>query len=161
MAAAPARQPWARVPPAIAARPAGAAFNTVAHATLKRQKLWLEYHARSTDEVTERMLSPQCIVHYREAWYLDAWDEGKDALRSSDRIRCATVVDERAFDVPEAELDDHYLTAYGINAGFVSLIVPSRASIDERVGVVPPLGKIVIAGCQMLATTQTLADPET
>ena len=105
--------------PAIAARPAGAAFNTVAQATLKRQKLWLEYHARSTDEVTERTVSPQRIVHYREAWYLDAWDEGKDALRSFsiDRIRRATVLDERALDVPEAELDDHYATAYGIFGG--------------------------------------------
>jgi predicted DNA-binding transcriptional regulator YafY len=105
--------------PAIAARPAGAAFNTVAQATLKRQKLWLEYHARSTDEVTERTVSPQRIVHYREAWYLDAWDEGKDALRSFsiDRIRRATVVDERALDEPEAELDDHYSTAYGIFGG--------------------------------------------
>ena len=105
--------------PAIAARPAGASFNTVAQATLKRQKLWLEYHARSTDEVTERTVSPQRIVHYREAWYLDAWDEGKDALRSFsiDRIRRATVLDERALDVPEAELDDHYSTAYGIFGG--------------------------------------------
>ncbi len=105
--------------PAIAARPAGAAFNTVASATLKRQKLWLEYHARSTDEVTERTVSPQRIVHYREAWYLDAWDEGKDALRSFsiDRIRRATVIDKRALDVPEAELDEHYSTAYGIFGG--------------------------------------------
>ena len=105
--------------PAIAARPAGAAFNTVAQATLKRQKLWLEYHARSTDEVTERTVSPQRIVHYREAWYLDAWDEGKDALRSFsiDRILRATVLDEPALDVPDAELDDHYASAYGIFGG--------------------------------------------
>ena len=64
-------------------------------------------------------MSPQRIVHYREAWYLDAWDEGKDALRSFsiDRIVRATVVDERALDVPEAELDEHYSTAYGIFGG--------------------------------------------
>jgi predicted DNA-binding transcriptional regulator YafY len=105
--------------PAIAARPAGGAFNTVAQATLKREKLWLEYHARSTNEVTERTVSPQRIVHYREAWYLDAWDEGKDALRSFsiDRIRRATVVDERALDVAEVALDEHYTTAYGIFGG--------------------------------------------
>ena len=65
--------------PAIAARPAGAAFNTVASATLQRRKLWLEYHSRGKDERSERTVSPQRIVHYREAWYLDAWDEGKDA----------------------------------------------------------------------------------
>jgi predicted DNA-binding transcriptional regulator YafY len=105
--------------PAIAARPAGAAFNTVASATLQRRKVWLEYHARSTDEVTERTVSPQRIVHYREAWYLDAWDEGKDALRSFsiDRIRRATVVDERALEVAENALDEHYATAYGIFGG--------------------------------------------
>jgi predicted DNA-binding transcriptional regulator YafY len=105
--------------PAIAARPAGAAFNTVASATLQRRKLWLEYHARSTNEVTERTVSPQRVVHYREAWYLDAWDEGKDALRSFsiDRIRRATVLDERALDVAEDALDEHYATAYGIFGG--------------------------------------------
>ena len=105
--------------PAIAARPAGAAFNTVASATLQRRKLWLEYHARSTDEVTERTVSPQRVVHYREAWYLDAWDEGKDALRSFsiDRIRRANVLGERALDVAEDVLDEHYSTAYGIFGG--------------------------------------------
>src|SRR5688572_32601505 len=114
--------------PAIAARPAGASFNTVAQATLQRRRLWLEYHARSTDEVTERTVSPQRIVHYREAWYLDAWDEGKDALRSFsiDRIRRATVVDEPALDVPEAELDEHYSTAYGIFGGKADKIAVLR-----------------------------------
>jgi predicted DNA-binding transcriptional regulator YafY len=105
--------------PAAAARPAGAAFNAVASATLERRKLWLQYHARSTNEITERTVSPQRIVHYREAWYLDAWDEGKQALRSFsiDRIRRATAQPKAALDVPEAELDDHYSTAYGIFGG--------------------------------------------
>ena len=105
--------------PAIAARPAGEAFNTVASATLQRCKLWIEYHARSTDERSERTVSPQRITHYREAWYLDAWDEKRDALRSFsiDRIVKASVLDERAVDVPEAELDEHYASAYGIFGG--------------------------------------------
>ena len=116
--------------PAIAARPAGEAFNTVASATLQRQKLWLEYHARSTDEVTERTVSPQRIVHYREAWYLDAWDEGKDALRSFsiDRIRRATVLDERA---PEAELDEHYSTGYGIFGGKADKVAVLRFTLER------------------------------
>src|SRR5215207_6098024 len=82
--------------PAIAARPAGPAFGTVASATLQRKRLWIEYHARSTDAVTDRNLSPQRIVHYREGWFLDAWDDDKDALRSFsiDRIRRATVLEE-------------------------------------------------------------------
>jgi proteasome accessory factor C len=105
--------------PALAARPAGEAFNAAASATLQRRKLWIEYHARSTDERSERTVSPQRIVHYREAWYLDAWDHKRNALRSFsvDRIRRATVLDEIARDVPESDLDEHYASAYGIFGG--------------------------------------------
>jgi predicted DNA-binding transcriptional regulator YafY len=105
--------------PAIGARPVGEAFDTVASATLQRRKCWIEYHARSTDERSERTVSPQRITHYREAWYLDAWDEKRAALRSFsvDRILRATVLEEPARDVPEAELEEHYASAYGIFGG--------------------------------------------
>ena len=127
--------------PALAARPAGDAFNTVTSATLERRKCWLEYHARSTDERSERTVSPQRITHYREAWYLDAWDESRAGLRSFsiDRILRATVLDERAVDVPEAELDEHYASAYGIFGGKADKVAvlrftPERARwvADER-----------------------------
>jgi predicted DNA-binding transcriptional regulator YafY len=105
--------------PAIASRPAGAAFQTVASATLQRKKLWIEYHARSSDERSERTVSPQRVTHYRESWYLDLWDEGKAALRSFaiDRILKAAPLDEKARDIPEAELDAHYASSYGIFGG--------------------------------------------
>jgi predicted DNA-binding transcriptional regulator YafY len=104
--------------PTIAARPAGAAFNAVASATLQRKKLWIEYHARGTDARTERTLSPQRITHYREAWYLDACDEDKDALRSFwiGRIRRATTFDEATLGIAETELDERSRT-YGIFGG--------------------------------------------
>lgn len=105
--------------PAIAARPAGEAFGVVASATLQRKRLWIEYHARGSDEVTDRTVSPQRIVHYRETWYLDAWDDEKDALRSFsiDRIRKVRELEEPALDVAEAELDEHYASSYGIFGG--------------------------------------------
>jgi predicted DNA-binding transcriptional regulator YafY len=105
--------------PSIAGRPAGEAFGTVASATLQRRKLWIEYHARGNDTRSERTISPQRITHYRETWYLDAWDESRNALRtfSVDRILHATVLAERTFDVPEAELEEHYASAYGIFGG--------------------------------------------
>jgi predicted DNA-binding transcriptional regulator YafY len=105
--------------PALAARPVGPAFNTVASATLQRKKLWIEYHSRGKDERSERTVSPQRVVHYREAWYLDVWDESSNALRSFsiDRILRANVLDEAALDVPDAELDAHYTTGYGIFGG--------------------------------------------
>jgi proteasome accessory factor C len=105
--------------PAIASRPAGPAFQTVAAATLQRKKLWIQYHARGSDERSERTVSPQRITHYRESWYLDLWDEGKSALRSFaiDRILKAVPLDEKATDIPEAELDAHYASSYGIFGG--------------------------------------------
>jgi proteasome accessory factor C len=105
--------------PSIGARPVGKEFDTVASATLQRKKLWIEYHARSTDARTERTISPQRITHYRETWYLDAWDEERNGLRSFsvDRVVRATVLDAAAFDVPEAELEEHYASAYGIFGG--------------------------------------------
>lgn len=93
--------------PAIGARPAGMHFNTVCAGTLRPCKLWIGYHARSTDERTERALSPQRIVHYREPWHLDAWDRTRDALRSFsvDRILHATPLEATCLDVPDTQLD--------------------------------------------------------
>jgi proteasome accessory factor C len=114
--------------PAIASRPAGPAFQTVASAALQRKKLWVEYHARSSDERSERTVSPQRITHYRESWYLDVWDEGKVALRSFaiDRILKAFPLDEKARDVPEAELDAHYASSYGIFGGMADKVAVLR-----------------------------------
>jgi predicted DNA-binding transcriptional regulator YafY len=105
--------------PAIASRPAGLAFQSVASATLQRKKVWIEYHARGTDERSERTVSPQRVTHYRDSWYLDAFDEGKDALRcfAIDRIVRATILDGKAMDVSDAELDAHYASSYGIFGG--------------------------------------------
>ena len=46
-------------------------FESVASATIKRRRLRVRYHARSSDEVTEREISPKRLVHYRDNWYLD------------------------------------------------------------------------------------------
>ena len=118
--------------PAIGARAAGKEFGTVVSATLQRRKLWIEYHARSTDERTERTVSPQRVTHYRETWYLDAWDEERNALRSFsvDRINRAAVSDATAFDVPESELEEHYASAYGIFGGRADKVAVLRFTRD-------------------------------
>jgi proteasome accessory factor C len=105
--------------PAIASRPAGPAFQTAASATLQRKKLWIEYHGRGSDAHSERTISPQRITHYRESWYLDAWDDDKGELRcfAIDRILRGTLLEQRAVDVADSELDAHYASAYGIFGG--------------------------------------------
>jgi proteasome accessory factor C len=79
----------------------------------------IQYHGRERNELTERTVSPQRVTHYRESWYLDAWDEDKKALRSFsiDRIQRAEVLDRAATDISEAELDGHYASSYGIFGG--------------------------------------------
>ncbi len=95
------------------------AFRNVATAVLDRRQLAFEYRARSTDERTRRTVSPQRLTHYRENWYLDAWDHDRDGLRSFsvDRITAARVSDEAARDVPDEELDRQLASSYGIFSG--------------------------------------------
>jgi len=102
-----------------ATRSPGPHFDVTASATLQRRKLAIRYHSRSKDEQTERVCSPQRLVHYRDNWYFDAWDELRGALRSFaiDRIRAATQLDEPADERPAAELEEYFASAYGIFAG--------------------------------------------
>lgn len=119
--------------PAIATRAVGPSFQVCASATLQRRKLWMEYHARGTDERTERTVSPQRLTHYRESWYLDAWDDDRDALRSFsvDRIRHPTLLGERAMDIERDELDAHYASAYGIFGGKADKLAVLRFSKER------------------------------
>ena len=117
----------------LAARPPGAGFEVAASALLQRQKLRMRYRSRSKDEQTERVVSPQRLAHYRDNWYLDAWDELRQALRSFsiDRIQAATRLDESAEDRPSAELDEHFASAYGIFAGKANKVAVLRFSRER------------------------------
>jgi predicted DNA-binding transcriptional regulator YafY len=94
-------------------------FRVVASAVLERRCLSFDYLARSTNQPTHRTVSPQRLTHYRDNWYLDAWDHGREALRSFsvDRIQHARTSEEPARDLPDAELDQHLAASYGIFSG--------------------------------------------
>lgn len=94
-------------------------FQTVAGATAQRQRLLIEYHGRERDQASEREISPQRLVHYRDNWYLDAWCHEKKALRNFalDRIRVARALDKPARDHADADIDAHYTATYGIFGG--------------------------------------------
>jgi predicted DNA-binding transcriptional regulator YafY len=124
-----------------AGRRAGPAFGHVAAAVLQRRQLRFHYHSRSRNQHTERRACPQRIVHYRDNWYLDAWDHGKRALRtfSVDRISHAEELGEAARSIPEPELEQHLASAFGIFSGkanklAILLFSPERARwvADER-----------------------------
>ena len=96
-----------------------AAFRMVASSVLERKRLRFEYVARSTNTRTQRQVSPQRLTHYRDNWYLDAYDHERDALRSFsvDRIAHARIEDATAIDHPDADLDAHFAASYGIFSG--------------------------------------------
>lgn len=96
-----------------------ATFRHVASAVLERRRLKFEYRARSTDQPTARTVSPQRLTHYRDNWYLDAWDHGRDGVRSFalDRIVRADVLEVAAEDREDAELNQHLASSYGIFSG--------------------------------------------
>jgi len=102
-----------------ARQPEPRAFKTVTEALLRRRRLHLRYHGRARDTLSEREVSPQRLVHYRDNWYLDAWCHARQALRTFalDRIREARGLEEPADEIPDADLDAHYASAYGIFAG--------------------------------------------
>jgi predicted DNA-binding transcriptional regulator YafY len=103
----------------IAMRAVGESFNDCSDAVLRRRCLALQYHSRSKNEFTERTVSPQRLVHYRDNWYLDAWCHRDQELRcfSVDRIRAAQILEEPAREICDSELDRHFATAFGIFAG--------------------------------------------
>jgi predicted DNA-binding transcriptional regulator YafY len=94
-------------------------FQAVGSALLRRKRLVIRYHARGTDETTEREVSPQRLVHHRGNWYLDAWCHLRDDLRnfSVDAIQHAEILDKRAKDVSEKRLDEVLGSGYGVFTG--------------------------------------------
>lgn len=102
-----------------AGRPAGPWFREVAGALGQRRRLAIRHYSRQRDETSDREVSPQRLVHYRDAWYLDAWCHRRDALRSFalDAIRHASALDAPAAEVSDIDLDAHFAAAYGIFGG--------------------------------------------
>jgi predicted DNA-binding transcriptional regulator YafY len=94
-------------------------FQAVGSALLRRQRLVIDYRGRSRADVTEREVSPQRLVHYRDNWYLDAWCHWRQALRSFsvDAIEQVRVLDRACIDIADAELDEVLGAGYGIFAG--------------------------------------------
>ncbi len=94
-------------------------FDLIASTLLKRRRLLIRHWHRGTDRETEREVSPQRLIYYRDNWYLDSWCHLRDEVRSFavDAIRHATLVDRRAKEVAKRELDGILGAGYGIFSG--------------------------------------------
>ena len=83
----------------------------------------------------------QRIIHYRDVWYLDAWDHKRKGLRTfaTGRVSHCAETMEPAQDVSNKDLDEYFASSYGIFGGqpnktAILAFTPERARwvADER-----------------------------
>ncbi len=103
----------------MAARSAGDCFQAVAGALARRRRLQLRYFTRANAEHSEREVSPQRLVYYRDNWYLDAWCHLREGLRTFalDAVAEARQLDKQVQEISRPDLDAHHAASYGIFAG--------------------------------------------
>lgn len=94
-------------------------FEKVGSGLLRRKRLMIRYHARSTNEITDREVSPQRLVYYRENWYLDAWCHLRRELRnfSIDAMKRVEMLDKPVKDIADRTLKQVLGPGYGIFGG--------------------------------------------
>ncbi len=94
-------------------------FQSLCQALLTRKCIDMTYYSRPLDSSSERRVSPQRLIYYRDNWYLDAWCHLRQGLRSFsiDAIQALSLSSEVATDVDEANLNRELESGYGIFSG--------------------------------------------
>ena len=94
-------------------------FETVARGTVKARRLKILYFTRSRNEHSERIVSPQLLVHYKENWYLVAWCHKADGLRmfAMDAIEEATLLQVAAKAAPKKQIEELIGRDFGLYSG--------------------------------------------
>jgi len=103
-------------------------FLTIVKGLLRSQQVSIVHRSLGSDRPTQRIVSPQTILHYRDNWYLDAWCHLRDQLRTFavDRIEWAILTRNKACIIPAEETIPHFTSAYGIFSGKVQDIAVIR-----------------------------------
>ena len=94
-------------------------FQGLCQALLSRKRIDMTYYSRPTDSSSERRVSPQRLIYYRDNWYLDAWCHLRQGLRSFsiDAIQQMQLTAEAAQEIDEGELNRELQSGYGIFSG--------------------------------------------
>ncbi len=94
-------------------------FELLGSALVQRKRVWLRYFKRSDRALSEREVSPQRLVNYRNTWYLDAWCHVSDGLRrfALDAIQEAQPQESKARHVAVKDLETELDAGYGIYGG--------------------------------------------
>ena len=95
-------------------------FKRIATALFSNKQIHIQYSPRGqAGENSERIISAQKLIYYRENWYLAAHCHLKNELRifSVDRINSAQMLEQIAQKTPKNQLQRYLQSAYGIFTG--------------------------------------------
>ena len=94
-------------------------FQTLVDALIHRKRLKIRHLGRRAGKITERDVSPQRLIYYRDNWYLDAFCHLRDDLRSFalDVIQHAEHSEKPAVSVDDQTLKTFFEDSYGIFNG--------------------------------------------
>jgi predicted DNA-binding transcriptional regulator YafY len=103
-------------------------FQDLCQALLSRRCADMTYYSRPTNSNSERRVSPQRLIYYRDNWYLDAWCHLRQGLRSFsiDAITALRVTSETAIEIDESELNRELESGYGIFSGVATQVARLR-----------------------------------
>lgn len=98
---------------------APAHFAQVSQALIERRRLRIDHFSRARNATSEREISAQRLIHYRNAWYLDAWCHRSEALRlfAVDAMERVVTLAEACVEIDAAQLDARHAGSYGIFSG--------------------------------------------
>lgn len=119
--------------PALSRKPKSNIFQTVMSALQSEKKLNITYQTRLKNQTTKRLISPQRLTSYKNAWYLDAWCHLREGIRlfALEQIQSITTDIEKSKKVPADELRSHYAESYGIFSGQVKDTAIIKIDIEQ------------------------------
>lgn len=100
-------------------------FKRIATALFSSKQISIHYCSRGDNNAnSERIISAQKLIYYRDNWYIVAYCHNKQALRifSIDRIKATQILPEKTKQLPERQLQDYIQSSYGIFTGQVQHI---------------------------------------
>lgn len=94
-------------------------FQSLIQALAEHKQVKIHFWNRHTNETTQRTLSPQRLVRYKDNWLLDAHCHLRNAIRSFslEAIQHLEHTAHTAQILPEDQLQQHFQSTYGIYAG--------------------------------------------
>ncbi len=103
----------------MASRKPSEHFPKLANAVLARRRVQIVYASRARGDTTDRVVSPQRLVHYRDNWYLDAYCHLRERLStfSIDAMVRVQALKESAIEISDQELESTLAASYGIFSG--------------------------------------------